>query len=148
MAAFSTFALDPLKTYHVLLKDGSKSSVTGATSASFVDGDYYDGSTYSQIIGADVLGNSHWVPIAKKAAENGYGYVGAANGEVTPLFGGETVEECVDEAFVLTATPGKTLKSCTMMLFWSGASGTGNVLLFVPFHLMRIGAPTEPDLID
>lgn len=59
MAAFSSISLDPTLTYWLLLKNGAISSFTDVSSWDFVDGEFYDGTTYSKIVGADILGNAH-----------------------------------------------------------------------------------------
>lgn len=179
MAAFSTITLDNTKTYHVLLKNGVKSSVVNPASISFVDGDFYDASTYSQLVGPNETGNAHVQLSQEKAAQSVPALdigtetvagslkavvanqpiqavsdgtlIQATNSGGVPqvvLDGAATTKETTDGSFVFTTTPGKTLKTLTMLYFWSGAGASGNVLAAIPLHKIDMIAPVEPDLID
>ena len=127
MAALATAPVlcNPL---YILLRGNLEKKIADALSYSGEDVDCYDGETYSQLVDASILGNPHWVPILKTGQQAGYGYVGGSNASSIALDAPPTIEEVVDEAFVLTTAPGKTLKTRTLLKFWSAAAAGGSVV--------------------
>lgn len=138
MSALATANTLSGKDIYVLLKDDRYLKIQGALSRVAVDVDCYDGSTYSQLVDASILGNSHKLALpAKGASTKGetdwttLGSLPSSFGSFPGLIelpGAESQTYDTDSAFVLTTTPGRTMKTRTLIQWFSATSGGGELV--------------------
>lgn len=149
-------------TLYLLLKaDRIVCQITGALSVSQEDIDFYDGSTHSQMVDASHLGNPHTMPgVLQTAATEGKGYsppdgsglIAGSSMSVNlvsvPIPGAESNNVTTDAAFVLTTTPGQTMKKDSLIKWWSGASASGNLVAMAWKSQIRYVGPVLPTMLS
>ena len=114
-------------------------TITGAASRVQVDVDYYDGSTFSKIVDASILGNPHTL-----LRERANSVAGGADGAVTSYEAtvySDTSFKVADADLI----PGATKKTRTLFQFWSAASGAGNLVAELWADEVRSWSTTKPE---
>jgi hypothetical protein len=120
--------------YNLLLRGGFKTPVKGVQSKTQIDITWYDNEVYRDEIFAAEMGTGRTLQINK----TGGGGLVVTNGEQT-LFNGTAGTDTytfatpsdphLDKSDSITHTPPRfTQKTRTLFLWWSGPSGTGNVV--------------------
>lgn len=127
MSALSTQLTLPSPLY-VLLEGGQYLTITGALSRAQVDVDFYDGSTYSKIVDAAMLGNAHtqFLPHLKGAQTSASVDTGAQYPVPQVVLDGAETWAPInpDTAFKVGADdliPGITKKTITLLQWFDNA---------------------------
>jgi hypothetical protein len=140
-------------TLYVLLDGGQYITVTGALSRVQVDVDLYDGSTYSKLVTAAMLGNAHTQitqqPNSKAAQTVAVTPTGPtfASGTVNGAEASFPPGSVVSSVFRVGADdviPGRTLKTRTLFQWWSAANGAGSLVAEIWADEVRAWSTTAP----
>lgn len=114
--------------YVLLIRNGIQTDVANVQSETAEDVEYYDGETYRDEIDSTFMGT------ARSLVGDGGGFAplisNGFQGEISSFSGFDTVNDPhLEQSDSFTHTPPHPLeKTRTRFLWWSGASGTGDVV--------------------
>ena len=155
MAALTTQSTVTPATIYALLDGGQYITITGALSRVQVDVDLYDGSTYSKLVTAAMLGNAHTQitqqPNSKAAQTNfttsGVNVPASAFGILNGAESSYAPGSVVSSVFRVGADdviPGRTMKTRTLFQWWSAANGAGSLVAEIWADEVRAWSTTAP----
>lgn len=142
-------------TLYLLLKnDRIVCQITGALSVSAQDVLVYDTSTHSELIDASMTGNAHMMPTVLKGSESnaasGFGGTLTSFSGSSALKGADSLAAGTTDSIMCdpsAVTPVPTQKTDTLFKWWSGASGSGNLVAMAWKSQIRYVGPVLPTML-